>query len=216
MTAPGKPNTGGEQEFWEELIGGGFSPREDLSAATWSESAPGVLSLVLAYAVALGIALVAAALVAPYILGDGPLSWAVPCGQGLLVPGAILLVSGSILIVASAILGLVRPSARAVGRRFITLLLQAGGASLRSSLRRDQLRYRARRRGRVYTVDFALDVPGFDRREVGVLVSRIASGLGVSDRYELHALPRRSSFSSGYSWRFSFDLKDRNKGGRHG
>ena len=95
MTAPGKPNTGGEQEFWEELIGGGFSPREDLFAATWSESAPGVLSLVLAYAVALGIALVAAALVAPYILGDGPLSWAVPCGQGLLVPGAFRRLRGA-------------------------------------------------------------------------------------------------------------------------
>ena len=135
-------------------------------------------------------------------------------------PGEVVAVAGSSgsgkSLLASAILGLARPSARAVGRRFVTLLLQAGGASLRASLRRDQLRYRARRRGRVYTVDFNLDAPGFDRREVGVLVSRIASGLGVSDRYELHALPRRSSFSLGYSWRFSFDLKDRDKGGRHG
>ena len=216
MTASGKPKTGGEQEFWEELIGGGVSPRGDLFATTWSESAPGALALVLTYAVAIGIALVAAALAAPCILGDGPLVWAVPYCQGFLGPGLILFASGSILLAASAILGLARPSARAVGRRFVTLLLQAGGASLRASLRRDQLRYRARRRGRVYTVDFNLDAPGFDRREVGVLVSRIASGLGVSDRYELHALPRRSSFSLGYSWRFSFDLKDRDKGGRHG
>ena len=72
MNASGKPKTGGEQEFWEELIGGGVSPREDLFATTWSESAPGALALVLTYAVAIGIALVAAALAAPCILGDGP------------------------------------------------------------------------------------------------------------------------------------------------